>query len=126
MIKKQHNPFDEMSDEEFLNWREHCGHIEPKWEDCTKEEYEANVPKPFWDESKEYSEYDKMMAVLFDSCNYRKIPIFNGGLLDQARGKATVIGYNYQKIVGTQRVFVCGSQMADWIYQREQQIKKRK
>ena len=122
--KKQHNPFDEMSDEEFLDFRRNCGHIEPKWEDCTKEEYEANVPKPLWDESKKYSEYDKMMAAMLDSGNYRRIPIFGGGILDQAKGRAKVVGYDYRKIVGTQIVFACGSQMADWIYQREQQIKK--
>ena len=121
--KKLHNPFDEMSDEQFLKWLKTCGHLEPKWVKCSKDEYEAHMPIAVFDGLKESTQLERIeAAAAIISGKYRRTPKFNGGILNQIRGEAELIDYDYYKADGVKRVFVCGGKMANWIFERKQKI----
>ena len=116
--KKLNNPFMEMSDEEFEHFLSHAGHLQPKWKECSKEEYERHVKEP----PEDASLYDKMLFALTSTNDYRKEPIYkhSGIFYEVVSGKKNeIIGYKYYKHVGSERVFICNSTMADWIHERK-------
>lgn len=118
-----HNPFDEISDEEFLKWLKICGHTEPKWVRCSKDEYEAHMPISVLDDLKESTPLERIeAAAAIISGKYRRTPKTNSGILNRIRGEAKSIDYDYYKEDGVKRVFVCGSKMANWIIERKQKI----
>ena len=118
-----HNPFDEMSDGGFLKWLKICGHTEPKWVRCSKDEYEANMPIDVLDGLKESTLLERIeAAAAITSGKYRRTPKTNCGILKRIRGEAESIDYDYYKADGVKRVFVCGSKMANWIIERKQKI----
>ena len=122
--KKLDNPFMEMSDEEFEYFLGHAGTLQPKWKQISKKEYEKHVKEP----SKDANNLEWLRFSLLKDPNYRKEPIYkhDGILFSVFNGKENpIIGYKYYKYVGSQRVFICGQKMADWIYNRKKLLKKK-
>ena len=118
--KENYNPFDVIPDDQFEKFLYNIGHNEPRWIECSKEEYEANCPTlDFSKPENRTSEY--IIKAMSNWGDYKKEAIIKGGLFN-----TQIIGYRYFRREGYKRVLVIGSQMAGWIANKREKIKKNK
>ena len=109
------NPFINMSDEEFELTLRALSQDSPIWEECSKEEYEKHCP-----DIEENLTTENLILAMSNSGLYRKEPIYKGmGICHLIIRGEKPIGYKYYKVVGYEKVLICGAKMAEWINERQ-------
>lgn len=121
MTDKDKEYLDSMDDELFLAYL--CmtyGAKLPKWEKCSKEEYEKYMGKTARNEGViTMQDLIRIADQVFVGKSYRAVPIYhNVGLLNQINVKEPD-EYRYEKLVGYENVLMMGSEMIDYCKTRE-------
>lgn len=115
LTKKLVKYLDSLPDEAFIYLMFlQYGATLPKWERCSKEEYEKYMGKV--NEAFSFNSIEKWLTA---PTEYRKVPYWKngGGILDQISNKEPD-GYYYEKVVGYERTLLMGRDMVEYCSKR--------
>ena len=114
--KKTKNYLDSLPDDVFIyTLFLQYGATLPKWERCSKEEYEKYMGRV-----NEAFSFDSLEKWLTAPTGYRKVPYWNsgGGIWDLINNKEPN-GYYYEKVVGYERTLMMGGDMVAYCQTRK-------